>query len=205
MGIRCSMPLARSPSISLSFTSVWMSERQCGQCAPPEALFWAILVAHSSQTPPWAHGKSTILPSWSRHTTHNGKVFLLISESLVLLAVPSSSRRPKMAGARRPGNKVASRQELTSSHTRTRAPTPDERRERSGAPATNASSSSGNESSCGSRATHACHGPFRTSGPWPARTAAPCHARHRARQSAGPTRDATWSRAAASCSRRAAT
>mmetsp|Transcript_43747 Transcript_43747/g.121576 ORF Transcript_43747/g.121576 Transcript_43747/m.121576 type:complete len:203 (-) Transcript_43747:236-844(-) len=86
MGILYSMPLARSPSISWILTSVWICERQCGQWAPPEARFWAIRVAHSSQTLPCAQGSKTMQPSESKHTTHCGSAEELSVPSLSALS-----------------------------------------------------------------------------------------------------------------------
>mmetsp|Transcript_2358 Transcript_2358/g.4663 ORF Transcript_2358/g.4663 Transcript_2358/m.4663 type:complete len:216 (-) Transcript_2358:480-1127(-) len=60
-------------------------------------------VAHSSQTLPWAHGSSTMLPGMSRHTTqgakphcHSGRLFLLDSLGL------SDVVRPTTCGATSP-------------------------------------------------------------------------------------------------------
>eukprot|EP00812_Abedinium_dasypus_P008409 NODE_2171_length_982_cov_235.775620.p3 GENE.NODE_2171_length_982_cov_235.775620~~NODE_2171_length_982_cov_235.775620.p3 ORF type:complete len:188 (+),score=57.44 NODE_2171_length_982_cov_235.775620:30-566(+) len=72
MGIRYSVPSTMPPLISRIFTSESMEERQCGQCAPPEARFCAIREEQTSQTLPCAQGKSTIFPGLSRQTTQIG-------------------------------------------------------------------------------------------------------------------------------------
>mmetsp|Transcript_48639 Transcript_48639/g.141773 ORF Transcript_48639/g.141773 Transcript_48639/m.141773 type:complete len:291 (-) Transcript_48639:397-1269(-) len=78
-----------------------MPERQCGQRAPPNARFWAMLSAHTLQTLPWPQGSSTMLPGLSRQTTHCGNPCDCMELWLVWVLTSSSFPsvcRPTMAG-----------------------------------------------------------------------------------------------------------